>query len=122
MARGAIAEILDASLSEKPVHLHLYAKRVKTFRFKRKPVKTAVDALAAYGGKVEKLIEQSLLRHADPEFADAILYPIRTGGKRVRPALTILSCLASGGSEEQAYPAAAAVELVHNYSLILDDI
>ncbi|MEM0494642.1 MAG: polyprenyl synthetase family protein [Thermofilum sp.] len=122
MARGAIAEILDASLSEKPVHLHLYAKRVKTFRFKRKPVKTAVDALAAYGGKVEKLMEQSLLRHADPEFADAILYPIRTGGKRVRPALTILSCLASGGSEEQAYPAAAAVELVHNYSLILDDI
>lgn len=85
-------------------------------------MKTAVDALAAYGGRIEKLIEQSLLKHADPEFADAILYPIRTGGKRVRPALTILSCLASGGSEEQAYPAAAAVELVHNYSLILDDI
>jgi geranylgeranyl diphosphate synthase type I len=51
-----------------------------------------------------------------------VLYPVRAGGKRVRPALAILSCLASGGREEQAYPAAIAVELVHNYSLILDDI
>lgn len=85
-------------------------------------MKTAIEALAAYGNKIDKLLEQSLLRHADPEFAEAILYPVKTGGKRVRPALTILSCLACGGSEEKAYPAAVAVELVHNYSLILDDI
>ena len=67
-------------------------------------------------------MEQSLLKHAAPDFVEPVLYPVRTGGKRVRPALTILSCLASGGREELAYPAAIAVELVHNYSLILDDI
>lgn len=81
-----------------------------------------LDVLAEYGSKIDSLMEQYLLRYADPEFAEAVLYPVRAGGKRVRPALAILSCLASGGREEQAYPAAIAVELVHNYSLILDDI
>jgi geranylgeranyl diphosphate synthase type I len=81
-----------------------------------------LEVLAEYGSRVDSLMEQYLLRHADPEFAEAVLYPVRAGGKRVRPALAILSCLASGGREEQAYPAAIAVELVHNYSLILDDI
>lgn len=44
------------------------------------------------------------------------------GGKRIRPLLTLLSTEASGGEWEHALPAAAAVELVHNFSLIHDDI
>ena len=43
-------------------------------------------------------------------------------GKRIRPILVLLTCLASGGSAETAMPAAAAVELLHNFSLIHDDI
>jgi geranylgeranyl diphosphate synthase type I len=43
-------------------------------------------------------------------------------GKRVRPLLTLLSCEASGGQWQLALPAAAAVELIHNFSLIHDDI
>ena len=43
-------------------------------------------------------------------------------GKRIRPALTLLCCEASGGSRERALPAAAAIELLHNFSLIHDDI
>lgn len=43
-------------------------------------------------------------------------------GKRVRPLLVLMSCLAAGGDPIQALPAAAAVELVHNFSLIHDDI
>lgn len=43
-------------------------------------------------------------------------------GKRIRPVLVLLSCEACGGKWEQALPAAAAVELLHNFSLIHDDI
>lgn len=44
------------------------------------------------------------------------------GGKRIRPLLTALVCAAAGGDWQRAIPAAAAVELVHNFSLIHDDI
>ncbi len=44
------------------------------------------------------------------------------GGKRLRPLLTLLSCEAAGGDVRQALPAAVAVELVHNFSLIHEDI
>lgn len=43
-------------------------------------------------------------------------------GKRFRPALTLLTCAAAGGEPARALPTAAAVELVHNFSLIHDDI
>ncbi len=44
------------------------------------------------------------------------------GGKALRPALTLLSARAAGAQAEQAVPAAVAVELVHNFSLLHDDI
>jgi geranylgeranyl diphosphate synthase type I len=44
------------------------------------------------------------------------------GGKRLRPIFLLLSCEAQGGEWQQALPAAAAVELLHNFSLIHDDI
>jgi geranylgeranyl diphosphate synthase type I len=43
-------------------------------------------------------------------------------GKRLRPLLTLLTCEAAGGDWETALPAAAAIELLHNFSLIHDDI
>jgi geranylgeranyl diphosphate synthase type I len=43
-------------------------------------------------------------------------------GKRLRPVLCLLACEASGGDPQQALPAASAVELVHNFSLVHDDI
>jgi geranylgeranyl diphosphate synthase type I len=44
------------------------------------------------------------------------------GGKRIRPLLCLLACAAAGGDWHQALPLAAAVELIHNFSLIHDDI
>lgn len=45
-----------------------------------------------------------------------------TRGKRIRPQLVLLTCSAGGGDWQNALPAAAAVELIHNFSLIHDDI
>jgi geranylgeranyl diphosphate synthase type I len=46
----------------------------------------------------------------------------QTGGKRLRPLFCLLACQAVGGEPQQALPAAAAVELIHNFSLLHDDI
>jgi geranylgeranyl diphosphate synthase type I len=54
----------------------------------------------------------------DSQFRPA---PVRTG-KRLRPMFTLLTCQAAGGDPQDALPAAAAVELIHNFSLIHDDI
>lgn len=56
-------------------------------------------------------------------WVDADLKPAHfDAGKRIRPVLTLLTCEASGGDWHDALPAAAAVELLHNFSLIHDDI
>ncbi len=48
--------------------------------------------------------------------------PGRGHGKRLRPLITLLACQAAGGRWQAAVPAASAVELIHNFSLIHDDI
>ena len=54
---------------------------------------------------------------------DADFYPLITdGGKRLRPVMCLLACEAVGGDWRSALPAAAAIELIHNFSLIHDDI
>ncbi|MEZ6013549.1 MAG: polyprenyl synthetase family protein [Planctomycetota bacterium] len=52
----------------------------------------------------------------------ALRYAVLGAGKRVRPALVRLACRAHGGSDAAAAPAAVAVELVHAYSLVHDDL
>lgn len=44
------------------------------------------------------------------------------GGKRIRPLVCVLACLASGGDAQAATPTAAAIELLHNFTLIHDDV
>jgi geranylgeranyl diphosphate synthase type II len=53
---------------------------------------------------------------------EAVRYTLLASGKRVRPILTLLSCEACGGGYRLALPAAAAVEMIHTYSLIHDDL
>lgn len=52
----------------------------------------------------------------------SVLAPPAASGKRIRPILVILTCEALGGTAEQARGPAVAVELVHNFSLVHDDI
>jgi geranylgeranyl diphosphate synthase type II len=52
----------------------------------------------------------------------AIHYSLFAGGKRIRPVLTLASAQAVGGSADDALPAACAIECIHTYSLIHDDL
>jgi len=52
----------------------------------------------------------------------AMRYSLFAGGKRMRPALTLAAAEACGGSHEEAMPLACAVECIHTYSLIHDDL
>ena len=53
---------------------------------------------------------------------DSERYSLFAGGKRIRPMLTIEFCKLFGGTEEAALPFACAVEMIHTYSLIHDDL
>lgn len=53
---------------------------------------------------------------------DAEGRPAQSTGKRLRPVLCLLACEAAGGEAERALPFASAVELVHNFSLVHDDV
>lgn len=53
---------------------------------------------------------------------ESMRYSLLSGGKRIRPVLTLEFCRLFGGSEEAALQAGAAVEMVHTYSLIHDDL
>ena len=57
-----------------------------------------------------------------PSIHRAIRYSLFAGGKRLRPILALASAEAVGGREEDALPAAAALEMIHTYSLIHDDL
>ncbi|MBJ8192334.1 polyprenyl synthetase family protein, partial [Bacillus cereus] len=53
---------------------------------------------------------------------ESMNYSLTAGGKRLRPLLVIAAAEAFGGSREAALPVACAVEMVHTYSLIHDDL
>lgn len=56
------------------------------------------------------------------QLREAMGYSLMAGGKRLRPLLVIAACEALGGRREAALPVAAAIEMVHTYSLIHDDL
>lgn len=63
-----------------------------------------------------------ITRDAPAALAEAIGYSLLAPGKRLRPLLVVFSAEAAGGSIESAMPAACAVEMVHAYSLVHDDL
>ena len=54
--------------------------------------------------------------------AEAMAYSLEAGGKRLRPMLALEFCRLAGGEPEKAMPFACAVEMIHTYSLIHDDL
>ena len=57
-----------------------------------------------------------------PKVHEAMRHSVFAGGKRLRPLLVLLACEAVGGDTEDAMPAAVALEMIHTYSLIHDDL
>jgi len=84
--------------------------------------------IAAYSASSQARVNaalESLFVAPSPELArlyEAMRYSVMNGGKRVRPLLAYAACQALGGEAEQANGAACAVELIHAYSLVHDDL
>lgn len=71
---------------------------------------------------INKALEEVLLECGDNVVAEAMKYSVRNGGKRIRPILVLEFCRMCGGNIEDAIELACAVEMIHTYSLIHDDL
>ncbi|AEM56038.1 isopentenyl pyrophosphate isomerase [Haloarcula hispanica N601] len=72
--------------------------------------------------RVEERLEAVLDSVEPDELADEVRHVALSGGKRVRPTVTVLVCEALGGEPADAVDFAVGIELVHNASLVIDDI
>ncbi len=90
------------------------------------PVDTAAFDIAAWSGERLARVEDALSRwvplSAPAGLGEAMRYAVLDGGKRLRPLLVLAACEAVRGHEEAALRAACAVELIHAYSLVHDDM
>ena len=79
---------------------------------------------ASLGPRIDAaLAERTTLGDGCPaRLCEAMRYSLLAPGKRLRPMLVLLASEACGGSIDAAMPAACAVEMVHAYSLIHDDL
>lgn len=84
--------------------------------------------LESYLSEKCRVIDAALEKYLPPEdrFPDVIYramrYGVLNGGKRIRPVLTLAACEAVGGDPEIALPTACAIEFIHSFSLIHDDL
>ena len=88
-----------------------------------KPMKHE-ERFALLQRRVNERLEQLLPegKGAQAELVTAMRYSLLAGGKRVRPVLSLAFCAACGGDEAAALDVGCAVELLHTYSLIHDDL
>lgn len=73
---------------------------------------------------IEKLLKEHMPEEKGYQktIFEAMNYSLKAGGKRLRPILTLEACRIVGGNEEDAIPFAIAIEMIHTYSLIHDDL
>ncbi len=84
------------------------------------------ERLGQYCPYIEKSLDEYVMRYCDYKTADALpkamLYSLEAGGKRIRPILTLEICKMLCGNCETAKSAACAIEMIHTFSLIHDDL
>lgn len=82
------------------------------------------EQLSTWAGRFDRKLAELL--EAGPgvpgALAEAVCYAAKSGGKRVRPFIVTRVCELCGGSADDALPAAAALECVHAFSLVHDDL
>jgi len=81
-----------------------------------------LDFLKTYASKIESGLQNIGLPAAPETLYEPQRYMLSSSGKRIRPILVLMGCGLCGKSVERALPAALAVELVHNFTLMHDDI
>jgi geranylgeranyl diphosphate synthase type I len=81
-----------------------------------------MEYVEARRATIEDRIEETVGAVEPAELGDELEHVVLAGGKRVRPTLTVLVCEAAGGDGDDALDFAVGVELVHNASLVVDDI
>jgi len=89
--------------------------------------RTNTDFLGDYLGQRRQLVDPALVdflpADAPGSLADALAYPLTAGGKRLRPVLALAAAEAVGADDASvALPAAVALEYIHTYSLVHDDL
>lgn len=83
----------------------------------------AEEQLAFYSHMVEREMERLLKKEGIPQqLQETMAYSVLAGGKRLRPALLLGACELCGGTAAAALPFACAIEFIHTYSLIHDDL
>ena len=80
------------------------------------------EAMDAHRKRIDDALSAAFDQVSPPQLRDAARWYPDAGGKRLRPVMAMLACEAAGGSAADAMPVAMAVELVHNFSLVHDDI
>ena len=86
---------------------------------------TLNEAWQSHNLRFEEELRSVFTGYADEELKalfESMSYSLNAGGKRLRPFLVSLFCRTCGGDPEAALPAALAIEMVHTYSLIHDDL
>ncbi|MBI9018333.1 MAG: polyprenyl synthetase family protein [Phycisphaerae bacterium] len=72
---------------------------------------------------IDQFLEEFLAKLQMPEtLRESMLYSLRAGGKRLRPAMVVMACEACNGNESDSLAAGAAIEMIHTYSLVHDDL
>ncbi|MDO5325367.1 MAG: polyprenyl synthetase family protein [Clostridia bacterium] len=80
------------------------------------------EVLAAYKARLEAYLDALPMAGAPDRLREAMRYSLLNGGKRLRGCLLLAACELAGGNTEEALPFAAALEMIHAYSLIHDDL
>ncbi len=82
------------------------------------------EYLRARQAEIERALDRALPAppQCPPVVADAMRYSVTAGGKRLRPVLCLASADSVGGDRTLAMPAACAIEFIHTYSLLHDDL
>ena len=80
------------------------------------------EMIQTYQNLVDQYLKSLFEDRELKELYEPMAYPVEAGGKRIRPVLCMLSCEAVGGKAETALPAAGALELLHTFTLVHDDI
>ncbi len=81
-----------------------------------------MDVIDAYKKEFISYLNLKVKNREPKNLYEPISYILKLGGKRLRPVLTLMSCELFGGKSSEAYDAALAIEMFHNFTLIHDDI